>query len=339
MSNRFLIIILLFLVTLISCKKETVSTQRTSANSNWMSNLLKENPGKNITFTDIAIPSSHDAAMYILQECSLGNECNTQTQYLNMNDQLNAGIRMFDVRPILYNGKYYTQHATDCNGYGCKGDMVENILSSTKSFLDTHAELVILQLSHFCGFDADDASFLSLVRNKLGDKIYKETTASSVPFIRRQLSDFIPTTIKTGKVILVFEGIADTRVNRAAGLFSNAIFPTAGGWTDDDNLPEMKHNQLSNFTDYVSDSTALFQFSWQITQNVNQAVACVLTPDSSKSIKILAQGANEQLPLVIDSLISSNAVRKGRIPNIIYVDFADAFITNICVRLSKLNIE
>lgn len=41
----------------------------------------------------------------------------------------------------------------------------------------------------------------------------------------------------------------------------------------------------------------------------------------------------------MDNLIASNAIRKGKIPNIIFVDFADAFVTNLCIKLSKLNIE
>ncbi len=338
MQKRF---ILLFIVAAIltNCNKES-SVDPNVETANWMSNLLKANPTTTIALKDIAIPGSHDAAMYIIQDCYLGNECNTQTQYLNMKDQLEAGLRMFDVRPILYKGKYYTQHATDCVGFGCKGDIMDNILSQTNTFLDTHAELVFLNLSHFCELEPDDASFLAFVNNKLGDKIYKETTVNSIPFIKRPLTDFIPTNRKTGKVVLVFDtGIANTPANKALGLFTANIFPTSGGWTDDDNFPELKQNQLNNFSSYVNDSTRLFQFSWQITQNVDQAVACVLTPESSTSIESAAQNANTQLSIIVDSLTSNNTIRKGKIPNIIYVDFADKFVTNLCIKLSKLNVE
>lgn len=322
------------------CKKETSSNARTgSSNSNWMSNLIKENPGKTIRLIDISVPGSHDADMYVLQDCALANACNTQTQYLNMKDQLEAGLRMFDIRPIWYKGKYYTQHATDCNGLGCKGDIMDNILTQTKDFLDTHPELVFLEMSHFCGLAPDDASFLAFVRSKLGDRIYKETTSSTIPFCKRPLTDFIPTSEKTGKVVLIFEGIADSHANRAAGMFTGAILPTYGGWTDDDNFPEMRKNQLNNFNSYVNDSTKLFQFSWQITQNSTQAITCTLSPNTATSIKTAAQYANEQLPLIADSLIASNEIRKGKIPNVIFVDFADNFVTNLCLKLSRLNLK
>lgn len=336
--NRFLISMLVVSCFFVACRKEKADDSN-SATANWMSNLMKEHPDKTIALKDIAVPGSHDAAMYVLVDCVGGNACNTQTQYLNMQTQLEQGLRIFDIRPILYNGSYYTQHATDCNGFGCKGDRMENILNQTRDFLDNHAELLIFQLSHFCGLEPDDATFLAFVRNKLGDRIYKETTASSVPFIQRPLTDFIPTSQKTGKVILIFEGIADSPANRAAGLFTSNILPAAGGWTDDDNFTEMKRNQLDNFSAYVNDSSKLFQFSWQITQNANQAVDCFFYPDSVASIRSAALNANEQLPLIIDSLIANNAIRKGKIPNIIFVDFADAFVTKVCIKLSKLNME
>jgi hypothetical protein len=336
--NKYLILIIISICFNSACQKENIDDSNTIT-ANWMSNLLKENPDKTIAFKDISIPGSHDAAMYVLEDCVGGNACNTQTQYLNMKTQLEQGLRMFDIRPILYKGSYYTQHATDCNGFGCKGDKMENILTQTKNFLDNHSELVILELSHFCGLESDDAAFLELVRSKLGDRIYKETTASNIPFFKRLLTDFIPTSQKTGKVILIFEGIADSPANREAGLFTRNILPAAGGWTDDNNFPELKRNQLANFTDYENDSTRLFQFSWQITQDAPMAIACVLTPDGATSIQSAANNANVQLPVIVDSLIATNAIRKGKIPNIIYVDFADAFVTNLCIKLSKLNIE
>ena len=178
-----------------------------------------------------------------------------------------------------------------------------------------------------------------MLNDKLGSRIYKESATSGIPFFRRPLTDFIPVNIKTGKVVLIFEGIANSPANRASGIFTGDILPAVGGWTDDDNFPEMKYNQLNNFSGYVNDSTHLFQFSWQITQSVDQAVACVLTPSSATSIKTAAQNANMQLPLIIDSLIANNDIRKGKIPNIIYVDYADAFVTNLCIKLSKLNVE
>jgi hypothetical protein len=336
--RKYLIVLIPLIASLLSCEKETTNKTNT-ATANWMSNLLKANAAKQISIADIAIPASHDAAIYLLQDCTLGNECNTQTQYLNMKDQLEAGLRMFDLRPILFKGKYYTQHATDCDGFGCKGDIMDNVLSQTKDFLDNHAELVFLQMSHFCGIEPDDPAFLAFLKDKLGNSIYKETVISSIPFFRRPLTDFIPVNLNTGKVVLIFEGIANSPANRALGFFTADILPAVGGWTDDNNFPEMKQNQLNNFSSYVNDSTHLFQFSWQITQDVNQAVACVLTPSSAVSIKTAALNANNQLPVIIDSLIANNDIRKGKIPNIIYVDYADAFITNICIKLNKLNVE
>lgn len=339
---RYYILIFCLVSLSTACKKETSSdtTQRKSAQADWMRTLVKNNPDKTITLSDISMPGAHDAGMYILQNCVGGNSCNTQTQYLPVKDMLEAGLRLFDIRPILFNNKYYTQHATDCNGLGCKGDQLDNILSQTKAFVDAHAELVFLELSHFCGLNAGDSAFIGYLRDKLGDRIYKETTPRTGRFIHKALTDFIPLSETKGKVLLIFdEGIASNAANRAAGLFTSNMLPIYGGWTDDNNFPELKHNQLTNYANYVNDSTKLFQFSWQITQDAAMAVACVLTPSGATSIEAAAKNANNQLSPMIDSLIGAGAIRKGRIPNIIYVDYADAFVTNICVKLSKLNVE
>lgn len=337
MKNYFFFVlpVLLFLC---ACQKDKVKDAY-KENADWMSTLLKAHPDRAIALTDISVPASHDAAIYLLQDCVGGNECNTQTQYLNMKDQLEAGVRMFDIRPILHHSAYYTQHATDCDGYGCKGDVMANILGQTKTFLDGHAELVFLQLSHFCGFSASDEAFFTFVSNILGDRIYKETTVSALPFIQRPLTDFLEPGETKGKAILLFEGISNSAVNRQKGKFSNSILPTSGGWTNNNNLPDLKRNQLNNYTAYTNDSSRLFQFSWQFTQDADMAIACVITPDSSISIREGAYIVNEHLPIMIDSLIGINAIRKGKIPNIIYVDFADDFITEICKKITNLNME
>jgi len=338
---RYYILSLCLIGILTGCKKETSSDvpRFQSAQSNWMRTLVKNNPDKLIRISDISIPGAHDAGMPVLQDGMGGNSSNTQTQYLPMRDMLESGLRKFDIRPVLFNNKYYTQHVTNCNGLGCKGDQLDNILAQTKAFLDEHAEVVFLEMSHFCEINGDDSAFIRYLHEQLGDRIYKESIPYTGRFIQKALTDFVPLSENKGKVVLLIEGIASSAANRAAGLFTPDLLPISGGWTDDTNFPELKYNQLNNFTSYINDSTSLFQFSWQITQDANMAVSCVLTPGNATSIEAAAKNANNQLSPMIDSLISAGALRKGRIPNIIYVDYADTFITNICLKISKINVE
>jgi hypothetical protein len=320
-----------------SCKKNSADTSNASETADWMGGILKEHP--EISLSDIAIPGSHDAGTYIFYDCTIGaNTCNTQTQYRNMSEQLNDGIRIFDIRPVYSNHKFYTQHATDCDGFGCHGDLLSNMFTQLASFLDTHREFVMLQVSHFCHSSYDDPAFLHLVDSILGDKIYKENDVQNLPFIHKKLSDILSGPGSKGRVMLLYEDAADTPANRAAGIFSNGILPTEGGWSNSHTLDDLISKQRSYYSGYSNSGNTVFQFSWQITQSDQMAINCAIWPDTA-SIGELASRANAVLPPFIDSLVSDSQIRKGRIPNIIYVDFADRFITRECLRITKLNLE
>ncbi len=53
--------------------------------------------------SEIALPGSHDAGMYKTRDCSPvpgAGDCNTKTQALSIAEQLDSGIRYFDLRPV-----------------------------------------------------------------------------------------------------------------------------------------------------------------------------------------------------------------------------------------------
>ena len=128
-------IYLTFLILcLISCKKETQSNARVASpkpeikTESWMHDLIKLYSSKNISLIDIMMPGAHDAGLYELNNCTFGaNYCNTETQLLNVGDQLKQGIRVFDVRPSYESNNFYTEHSTGCGGLGCKGAKLSTI--------------------------------------------------------------------------------------------------------------------------------------------------------------------------------------------------------------------
>ena len=82
--------------------------------ASWMQDILLPTKG-HYTLRDIVIPGSHDAGMSVLN--GIGgtvstsiNDCNTLTQTISIGKQLNAGIRMFDLRAGMYKDYLYTQH-------------------------------------------------------------------------------------------------------------------------------------------------------------------------------------------------------------------------------------
>lgn len=328
------------LLFLFSCNKDNNSgTIVKNESADWMSILLENNPSATITFRDICMPGSHDAGMFLVQDCSVGaNSCNTQTQYLDFKGQLEGGIRVFDVRPIFYKNRYYTQHATDCDGLGCKGDRMENILAQTKAFLDKHAEVVIYQMVHFCKMNPNDEAFIDFLEAQLGDRIYRDNNPS-VPLIEKSLRDILRADMKTGKIILMFEnGFANTPENRAKGYFSNEAMPSEGGWSNKNNFTELKADQLAKYNAYNPSSGKLFSFSWQMTQDALQAVNCALRPNGY-SIQSMAKETNANLPLVVDSLIASGSLSSSKFPNVIWTDDSDASITKVCVKISELAVK
>ncbi|MCW3127248.1 MAG: hypothetical protein JWO03_2906 [Bacteroidetes bacterium] len=305
----------------------------------WMHDIIMARPDASLS--DICLPGSHDAAMYIAQHCTaFTNHGNTQTQYLTMKNQLEAGLRIYDLRPVYYQGEFYTEHSTRCNGLGCKGDMMKNILRDTRAFLDAHSELVIFELSHFCNSSPTDTAFLALLNETLGDRIYREPEMRDKKklFINRALKPILGDGSK-GKVLLILHGVESTAENRAKGWFAGNTIQMTGGWSNDNHYPDLREHQLQRFAAYKGNGDELYQLAWQITQHDAQAVRGAFDPNSPTTIRKSAVKANAQLPLFLDSLITSGAIHKDKIPNLIWDDLGDTMVTHQCIRLSRIGTE
>ena len=283
-----------------------------------MTELLRSHPAQDIALTDICLPASHDAGMYLTQYCTaFGNSGNTQTQYLPMKQQLEAGLRLL----------------------GCHGDKLKNMLNATKIFLDTHSELVILELSHFCHTSATDSAFLSLLANTFGDYIYRESIPSDIPIIKRPLRQILPAGSKTGKVLLLLEDAPNTREYRAKGFFNTNEKHDVGGWTNDNMYLQLREHQLRNFSRYSGNGSTLYTLAWQITQHDEQALRSALAPHARVALYKGSYKANLQLPGFLDSLISTHDIHKGKIPNIVWSDFADTAVVHQCMKLTRISVD
>ncbi|MBS1624249.1 MAG: hypothetical protein JST83_09535 [Bacteroidetes bacterium] len=336
---------LLLCLLLCGCKAQYDPANKTASfcavqpsTCDWMHDLVQAHPSASLS--QICIPGSHDAGMYIAQYCTaFANHGNTQTQYLTMKNQLEAGLRIYDVRPVLYKGEFYTEHCTRCDGLGCKGDALKNILRDTRHFVDQHQELVILQITHYCHTSPTDTALLNLLRAELGPRIYRNTTDATglKDFIRIPLEKIIGDD-GAGKVLLILEGGPNTPEAQAEGWFHQSLIPMAGGWTNDNHYDELQAHQLRNFAAYTKNGDALFQFCWQITQHNAQAVRGAFDPNSPTTIRKGAAHANAQLPAFVDSLIHAGSIHPGRVPNIIWDDLGDTLVTRQCIKLSTMGV-
>ncbi|MBS1975415.1 MAG: hypothetical protein JST13_13775, partial [Bacteroidetes bacterium] len=174
--------------------------------ASWMRDLLMPLKG-NYTLKDIAIPGSHDAGMSVLtaaigQVSGTINPCNTLTQIQDIAAQLNAGIRMFDLRCGTFNKQVYVKHSSsDCIDSaigGGFGEKLSNITSAINEFIHKNTgEIVLLSFSHFCEKEiAQHALADSIVAGIGKDIIFKKTSKLLSGLTLKELA---------GKVIITFE--------------------------------------------------------------------------------------------------------------------------------------
>ncbi len=333
----YLVFVLLFFAT---CKKkDTTPKILTTTPMDWMSQIVDFYDDQDVALVDICLPRSHDTGTFIESSCLAGNPCNTQTQHLHMQEQLEAGLRVFDVRPVrTEEGEYFTHHTTSCGGLGCFGVLIEDLLLDLKTFLDNHAELVILQINHFCETGSDDTDFIAMIDATLGDKLYK-TTNSNESIINKPIREIVSLENNTGKAIVLYEDLDAASATPTLGQFDYAAIPTEGYWSNVFVLEELKADQFQRFEDFNDMGSTLFELSWTMTQNTDMAIDCFLNAANATSILDLATIANDSLQINITELITNGNIHKDKIPNMLSVDFADTFVTDECIKITVLSLE
>lgn len=152
----------------------------------WMRNLPLEL--QKVPLNHLFIPGSHDSFSYSLTpEEELGpdapglvsalNSCCpclarpailrwSVTQRATTTQQLKHGVRYFDIRVAVRNGRFYFVH-------GLFGDDLEPLLSEIRHFLVKHpGEVVFLDFQHLHGLaNTDHASLVTLLRNTFSELI------------------------------------------------------------------------------------------------------------------------------------------------------------------------
>ncbi|HEX4302046.1 MAG TPA: hypothetical protein VHZ78_04595 [Rhizomicrobium sp.] len=137
----------------------------------WLSESLNKYGSR--TLKELVLPGSHDSGMYSPHFCMrMGGPSTTKTQNDPVSTQLANGCRFFDIRVVaghVFNapgGDYYTHHSDKL--MGCLGESIDDVLGAIRGFLQSHAELVILKLSHFEEFsEGMHTGFLGIVESSL----------------------------------------------------------------------------------------------------------------------------------------------------------------------------
>lgn len=348
--------------------------------ASWMETVLHSG-NSTLTLKDIVIPGSHDAGMSVLSgvggtQSNTINECNTLTQVLPIKQQLQEGIRMFDLRVGSYNGVLYTKHSSsDCmadaigGGYG---ERLHDILQAIHDFLSVHhQEVILLTFSHFCEQETPVRALADSVTSVIGSPyVYRST---GVPVGKVPLKDL------AGKVMVTFEhfayaslGVDSCSINSLGGAFVNFRREYAAT----NKLPRLISLQQLFFKELSSPSpptngasspapngdgrpgpSDLVRLDWQLTQSadeaamvcndfqddkvnplINGAMSLTNVLRKHQHLIVLATQGNKHLTQQVDEWISDGTINKDNKPNILYVDVAGKWITDYCVRLNQGNV-
>jgi hypothetical protein len=329
--------------------------------ASWMQDVLMPYAA-DYTLQDIVLPGAHDAGMSVLtatggvQKGTI-NTCNTLTQTQNITNQLQAGIRMFDLRAGLYQNELYARHSSsDCmedamgGGYGEK---LRPVFENLKRFLTTHPqEIVLISFSHFCEKELPVSHLADSIVHYMGSSLLYQSQGKkpgSIPL--RELA---------GKAIISFEHdlfpgkpIETCAISDQSSVFIN--FRRAYAATNDLNkLLQKEKDFFQTLQAGTIRDNDLVRLDWQLTQSseeaamvcndfedeklnpaVNGAVLLTNLLMKHRNITELALKGNKSLYSNLQDWISSGLITKKNKPNILYVDVAGAWITDYCIDLNN----
>jgi hypothetical protein len=276
----------------------------------------------NRTLSQLTIPASHDAGMY------LGGfpQSLARTQSLSIYRQLTAGVRWFDLRPTFKEGKFYIHHGS------ITGPSLSVVLNDVHRFMaEGHHELVLLKFSHFEGINSGNyPAMIQQLREALAFSFYE-----NLPAGKRlgdiTLADFVR---DHGRVLILCDGGLPL-TDKQPGIWCYRDWenhdPQNGDLCVDDQYSNtmsyetMKADQLAKFAAFDGRckqkpevTCDLFLLSW------------TLTPPTG--VISFSQKANTQLSDAMEHLGTLNS--HGRRINLVYVDDAGECLTKVVVRMN-----
>jgi hypothetical protein len=282
----------------------------------------------------ITLPGSHDAGMYAGDFNSVGN-----TQDIPIHDQLNEGVRYFDIRPK------WSIYDVEAPEYGIfkihhnviiDGPNLEEVLNDVAKFMNnpTNKELVVLKFSHYYGFTSGTIyqNMIDLIKVKLGNWLYVSTSGQRIA--DTPLSSFIG---KWGTVLVLCDELYP--LDPASGIFTYrdwdsldpqngavTVFDQYSNTTDLSFMISDQSDKFKNFDGKCKNNSAsqcdLFLLSWTLTPNYN--------------VWECAKEANNCLKSSINGIRKLNS--NGLSINIIYTDYVEfSKSTEVCIAMNGIS--
>ncbi|KAK2597458.1 hypothetical protein QQS21_005928 [Conoideocrella luteorostrata] len=258
----------------------------------WMQSQLYEIG--HLPLRQISLPRSHHAGMWKCRKTiGLAQPRNTQTHTLPLRDQLgNGGIRVLDVRPMLYKGQFYESHGSFVGGtawHGVLGAKLKEMIDIFNDFTGSvPGELYIWDIHEKDARNAD-RGFRALSDSdrkalyKLLEKIkHRKSVRRDEDLTRRPLDYFIQRDLveeKKSSVLIrvpahwALEDAEKDFPGAKEGFISGLNFPLKTQWSDTNSASRMTDNQLSRLQRArPSRNSQMLNMDWLLTQKGIQAV-------------------------------------------------------------------
>jgi hypothetical protein len=279
----------------------------------------------NRTLKMICMPGSHDAGISNFKPGTVGAHfANSQTQYLNFYNQLVAGSRYFDLRPVISAGQWVAGHYSEVEGIGWlggNGQSVAEIVKQVNDFTAKYKELVIINLSHTLDTDNDYKDLTQAQWNSLFDALkglnnrFTVANPGSTDYSNTVLNDFIGSSASVFVFAQLPSGIS-LGDYATQGFYMQDNLPIYDNYANSNSAATMQADQLSKLKaqrNLVADAgqrkDVFHIFSWTLTQQAEDVL------NFDRAIMNLAVSVYDNL-----FVEAFNAFTPESFPNVLYID-------------------
>jgi hypothetical protein len=226
---------------------------------------------------------------------------------------------------------------------------MHEILSDVGLFIKerggTAQEVIILKFSHYYNRDKkdwNDAPTLIEATKKALDETVKDYLFIKAPTDRLtnlSLNQIAPVSgdgkSPSCRIIAVFDEMTATAEDHRRGFYSYANLGDGAAdlvvfdeYSDTNKINDMINGQMGQYENISNHAGDLFLLSWTLTPDGTEEFF------GSAPVERLAGQANPTLMPEMLQQVERGNLKEGILPNVLYVDFADTFVTDVAVSLN-----
>ena len=305
--------------------------------STWMQDSIHSLGGRKLK--ELCIPGSHDAGMSVLNgKTSFSTEHNTVTQSISVGEQLNCGIRFFDIRPVIGSPErfmtgHYSYVDITSGHQGGNGQSIRSVVEQINTFTTNKKELIVLELSGTLNTNVGYGKYRDFTPAEW-DELFDLLSGINHLYILRDDNKYLTSKslshyIGSTSAVIIVVNKSDVNLSHAnrngVKFFNSTNFAIFNEYANSDSLPAMFADQINKMRSTLSKNRSnLFLLSWTLTQQGTGTL-------SGPSIRQLADMANAELPDAVRNCVSSDYF-----PNIIMIDnVRGSMCADLCMEINQ----